>query len=258
MSRKGESSHEDAVAALPDRDLPSAVVRRLLRGDPEAAGRRSGPGSAGLLPERGGAGFLRGLRFGRCLRRRPRRRRGRTAGAVARVAFFASPPNAAEPIRIGEAATPIPLDSVPEPLRRFVHLPAGWELYSVRWYVGARQPHGGTPIASGTYLRLFATATDPAGNEAGTADSVNVLVYRGGSPIPAPAPTSSSCRKPGWRIRSSGSTRRRPRTRSGPTMRSPCAGTSTETRRTAGTSTGARTRGPTRSSRGVSRRWGST
>lgn len=103
---------------------------------------------------------------------------GGSPGQMGKVELYFQTPEAIGPTRIGEVVTPISLQEIPDStVRSRLDVPAGWSLYTKRWYTGwTPLPPVGTPVDTGTYVRLFAVATDPAGNRGQTPDSLRILV----------------------------------------------------------------------------------
>ena len=115
---------------------------------------------------------------------------GGAAGSVTSVDLYFKPPAPGETVHIGSVGTPISIESVPDSATRETirqQLPAGWNLYTRRWYTGPTPlPPIGTPIRSGTYVQIFAVATDLAGNQGRTADPVRVVIFNEGENLKPP------------------------------------------------------------------------
>ena len=97
---------------------------------------------------------------------------------VAKVEFRYVRTGETEPTLIGEAVSSITLDQVADPdIRSHLGLPAGWRLFTKRWYLLPWLQHWtGDSLTTGTRARLFAMAVDSAGNTGSAADSLSVLV----------------------------------------------------------------------------------
>lgn len=92
-------------------------------------------------------------------------------------------------VRIGEVSQPISAEQVPENLRPWVKVPAGWSLYMRRWYTGPTPlPPIGSPIVSGTIVQLYAVAYDEAGNVGRSPDVIRVSVFNKGDDLVPPVP----------------------------------------------------------------------
>ena len=107
-----------------------------------------------------------------------------------KVELWFSHPRAAAPVLIDTPAQLISIDQVPEEIRPFVQVPAGWSLYSRWWFTGPTPlpPDGGTPIDTGTDVQLFAVAYDAAGNVGRTPDVIRIHVTNFGDNIGPPSP----------------------------------------------------------------------
>ena len=96
---------------------------------------------------------------------------------IAKVDVWFSRPSEAQRRLVGTTTSTFPISQVPDSVSQEFTLPEGFELYRVRW--------GTLNINSGTSPQLFATATDPAGNEA-RSDIVTVRILNLGEDLVAP------------------------------------------------------------------------
>lgn len=113
---------------------------------------------------------------------------GGSPGPIAKVEFYFVPSDTTGPTRFGEVAAPISLEAIPDSsLRSLIDLPAGWSLYTKRWFTGWKPwPRVGMPVNTGTRARLFAVATDLAGNRGRSEEMPLVLVINAGDSDPVP------------------------------------------------------------------------
>jgi formylglycine-generating enzyme required for sulfatase activity len=106
-----------------------------------------------------------------------------------KLELWFSRPGAAAPVLIGTAGQPISIDQVPVDIRPIVDVPAGWSLYTRRWFTGPTPlPPIGTPINTGTDVQLFAVAYDAAGNVGRTPEVIRIHVTNYGDDIRPPIP----------------------------------------------------------------------
>lgn len=109
-------------------------------------------------------------------------------GTVSSVVFLFARPDSPERDTIGVVTTPISLEQVPDSVRPFIELEEGWSLYTRRWYTGPKYPEPvGTPINSGTMVKLFAVAVDPAGNP-GRSEEREIRILNVGDDLGPPRP----------------------------------------------------------------------
>ena len=104
-----------------------------------------------------------------------------------KVELWFSRPNTSDRVLIGTAPPPITIDQVPSDIRSSIEIPAGWSLYTRKWYTGPRPlPPIGTPINSGTTVQLFALAYDAAGNAGRSPEVVRVDIFNFGDDLRRP------------------------------------------------------------------------
>ncbi len=104
-------------------------------------------------------------------------------GAVARVEVWFTHSRTPEPVQVGTMTEPIPIEQVPAHLRTYIDVPAGWSLYTRRWYTGTRYPPPiSTPIGNAG-VQLFALAYDATGNLGQSDEMVRVQTHSCDCPL---------------------------------------------------------------------------